>query len=81
MLITQSRHTPGLSDGRNLSFNKGEIVTYRTMKGEVVEITIDSDLMSHNEAPGDKTGYESIFHDDGSKYFAARQNIIKWEKA
>lgn len=78
MMISRSRFTPGMKDGRDVSFDRGEVVTYRTRNGDTVEITIDSEIMRNAEAPGDGTGYESIFHDDGQRYFASRQQIIDW---
>ena len=44
-----------------------------------IKITIDSDLMRHPGAPGDGTGYEAIFHDTGSRGFAARSLISDWD--
>ena len=78
-MVYKSRFTPGLSDGRDVSFEKGETVTYRMSSGETVKITIDSEIKEHNQAPGDKTGYECVFHDTGEKSFAVRQGIIDWE--
>lgn len=79
MRIYKSRFTPGLKNGEDVSFNKGEEVTYRLRSGGTIKIIIDSDLMEHAEAPGDKTGYESIFSDDGGRYFAVRSAIIDWK--
>jgi len=75
-VVYVSRYTPGLVNGANVSFQKGEIVTYGKDR---IKITIDSDLMKHALAPGDKTGYEAIFSDTGERAFAARQNIVDWE--
>jgi hypothetical protein len=79
IMVYRSRFTPGLKDGSDVSFNKGETVTYRMRDGTTVKITIDSDIMKHDQAPGDKTGYESIFHDTGERSFAVRSGIIDWE--
>ena len=51
------------------------MVKYRTRKGEELDITIDSDLMDC----GGYFGYESVFHDDGERYFAIADGIIDWE--
>ena len=75
-MVYKSRFTPNLKNGQDVQFKKGEIVTYGKNK---VMITIDSDIMSHSQAPGDGTGYEAIFHDTGNRYFAARLNIIDWD--
>lgn len=74
--IFVSRFTVGLENGQDVSFNKGEIVTYG---GNKVKITIASELMSHADAPGDKTGYEAIFHDTGERAFASRIDIVDWK--
>jgi hypothetical protein len=78
-MVYRSRFTPGLRNGADVSFDKGEVVTYRTRSGSTVKITIDSGLKSHALAPGDHTGYECIFHDNWEKAFASREGIIGWE--
>lgn len=77
-IVYRSRFTPGLKDGRDVSFDVGETVTYRMKNGSTVKITIDSETMEHDQAPGDKTGYEAIFQDSGERYFAPRRGIIDW---
>lgn len=75
-MVYISRFTPGLKNGKNVSFEKGEAVTYGKKK---VKITIDSDLARHDQAPGDGTGYESIFHDTKERAFASREGIVDWD--
>lgn len=77
-MVYKSRHTPGLEDGRAVSFNVGEFVTYRERRGKKHRIKIDSELKTHDQAPGDKSGYEAIFP-DGERAFAVRRGIIGWE--
>ena len=79
MMVYRSRFTPGLKDGKDVSFEQGEVVTYRTRDGKGTKITIESDLMEHPDAPGDHTGYDSVFHDTGKRAFASRQGILDWE--
>lgn len=74
-----SRFTPGLKDGSNVSFERGECVLYELSDGSLVEITIDSVLMMHPKAPGDRTGYEALFHDTWKRAFAVRCQIIDWD--
>ena len=76
MMIFLSRFTPGLENGKDVSFNKGEIATYGKNR---IKIIIDSELMQHDDAPGDGTGYEAIFSDTGERAFAARIGIIDWK--
>lgn len=78
MMIFKSRYTPGLIDGRDCDFVKGESVVYMDRSGKLVRIIIDSEIMKHDEAPGDGTGYESIFADTGQRAFASRYGIIGW---
>lgn len=79
MMLYRSRFTPGLTNGADVSFDKGEVVTYRLRDGKEVKIIIDSDICVHDLAPGDHTGYEAIFSDTGERAFAIRANIIDWE--
>jgi hypothetical protein len=78
-MVYKSRFTPGLENGSDVSFNIGETVTYRMRDGKTVKITVDSEIKTHDQAPGDKTGYESIFSDTGERSFAVRQGIADWE--
>jgi hypothetical protein len=76
MLVSLSRFTPG-AKGNDICFEKGETVKYKLANGNVIDITIDSELMKHDEC---KThGYESIFSDDGKRYFADSERIVGWE--
>ena len=77
--IYLSRYTPGLDNGEEVSFKIGEAVDYLLLNGKSVKATILSEIMEHQQAPGDHTGYECRFHDDGSIAFAARCRIIGWE--
>jgi hypothetical protein len=69
---------PGLQDGEHVNFQIGDVVTYKTRNGDVLKITIDSERKVDMES-GTIEGYESIFHDDGKKYFAAAKGIINWD--
>jgi hypothetical protein len=75
-MVYKSRFTPGLENGQDVSFKMGEQVLYGKNK---VKITIDSDIVRHDSAPGDGTGYESIFHDTGERAFASRLGIVEWD--
>ena len=75
MKVFVSRYTPGLKNGKDVQFNIGEIVRYRMRSGKELYITIDSELMQNSGF----LGYESIFHDDGKKYFAVAEGIIDWK--
>lgn len=70
-----SRYTEGLENGKNVSFNIGEVVRYRMRNGDELSITIDSELRYNMGY----LGYEAIFHDDGKRYFAVSEGIIDWE--
>ena len=74
--IGRSTHTPGLSDGRDVLFQKGDVIDYRTLKGETVKVTVASDLMAHDFAP--YNGYECVFPDNEIR-FAVRERIVGWE--
>lgn len=75
MRVTLSRYTPGLKNGKDVSFEKGEIVSYKTRNGEKYKIKIDSDYMRHSSG---FYGYEAIF-DDGARCFAVAEGIYDWE--
>ena len=79
VLVSRSRHTPSLSNGAEVHFEIGEVVSYRLHSGVLVKFTIDSGLMSSAGAPGDGTGYEGIFSDTRQRGFGARSSIIGWE--
>ncbi len=53
-------------------FARGDVAIYG--KNNTV-ITIVSDLMKHQDAPGDGLGYEAIFHDTNERAFAAERDI------
>lgn len=74
-MVFKSRFTPNLENGEDVQFNKGEKVKYRTLKGEIKDIIIDSELMTNSNY----YGYESIFLDDNERYFAISKGIIYWE--
>ena len=48
MRITISRYTPNLKNGKDIDFEIGEVVDYRTRNGEEYTITIDSNRYPHN---------------------------------
>lgn len=73
--VFRSRFTPGLKNGKDVHFQEGEIVTYKTRSGKIVIITIDSDLMQHDTG---FLGYECIFPDN-ERCFAVAEGIIGWE--
>jgi len=77
VMVFLSRFQKGLENGAEVSFDRGETVTFRGKSGKEYQVVIDSDLMRHEEAPGDKTGYEAIF-DDG-RFFISRTQIVDWE--
>lgn len=79
MMVYKSRHTPGLEDGRDVSFDRGETVTYRFKNGNETKITIVSDILKHSQAPGDGLGYEARFHDNDEVSFASRYGIVAWD--
>ncbi len=58
------------ADARN-SLSKGDKAMHR---GKVM-VTIDSDPMRHDEAPGDGMGYECIFSDTGERSFASADHL------
>ena len=74
MRICVSRYTPGLENGEDVEFKKGETVRYRMRNGEEHDIIIDSPLMMNSGY----YGYEAIF-DDGVRAFAVSKGIIRWE--
>lgn len=77
-IVSVSCFTPGLRNADGVRFEKGEQVTYRLRSGQLVQFTVDSELMTSPGAPGDGTGYEGTFSDDGKRGFAARTSIIDW---
>ncbi len=76
MRIYASRFTPGVKAG-DIKLEIGEVVQYKKLDGSTLDITIDSESVSHHEC--DCLGYECIFSDDGKKYFASGDQIINWE--
>ena len=75
MNVFVSRYTPNLQNGKDVQFKIGETVRYRMRSGKEIDITIASGLMQNSGY----LGYESIFHDDGKKYFAVAEGIIDWD--
>ncbi len=71
--VLLSKYCAG-ADSRN-SLSVGDKATWTGKSGNVVEVTIDSELMQHESAPGDGLGYECIFSDDGSRCFASADQI------
>lgn len=76
VMVYKSRFTPNLKNGKDVLFEIGEKVIYGKNK---IEIVIDSQIMKHDSAPGDRTGYEAIFSDTGERAFASREQILNWE--
>ena len=79
MRITISRYTPNLKNGKDIDFEIGEIVDYRTRNGEEYKITIDSKRMAKKAEGKIFYGYEAIFHDDKQRYFAVEDGIYNWK--
>ena len=75
MIISVSRYTPNLKNGKYVHFEKGETVSYRMRNGEEHRIKIVSDIKQNNGY----YGYEAVFDDDGKKYFAVADGIYDWE--
>lgn len=73
--VFKSKFTKGVG-ADEVNFAIGEVVQYRLKSGKVLDIKIDSELMTHQECEG--LGYESIFSDDNRRYFALRRDIINW---
>lgn len=74
--VYKSKFTPGAT-GDQIHFRIGEIVKYQLRNGDIIDIKIDSERMSHDNC--DVLGYEAIFLDDNQKYFARGDKIIGWE--
>lgn len=76
MRIYNSRFTPWIKAG-DIKLKIGEIVQYQLKNGTIVDITIDSDSMSHSEC--NCLGFEAISSDDGERYFALGDQIVNWK--
>lgn len=74
--VYSSRYTPNVT-GDEVHFEIGEIVQYKLVSGNVLDIRIDSERMKHAGCPN--LGYEAIFSDDGNRYFADGKRIIDWK--
>ena len=72
--IFASRFTPGITADK-IDLWEGEKVEYRLRTGEIIEIIIDSKVMSHTQAP---FVYECIFP-DGERYAADTRRITWWD--
>jgi len=78
-MLYRSRFTPGLGDGSNVDFVKGDTVKYKLQSGKILVATVDSDLCTHVDALGDRTGYMCVFEEDNERAFAVRSQIIDWD--
>lgn len=76
-LVFDSKLKKGLTNGRTVKFNIGDVVKYKLENGKVLDIEITSEYMQHHIEEID--GYEAIFSDDGKSYFAVAERIIDWE--
>lgn len=83
-LVFESRHTTGLANGAQCSFEPGEVVQYNSIFDGIVMVEILGEMIEITHAPGnimsllgDCTGYRCRFP-DGSEGFAARNRIIGW---
>jgi len=76
MEIFSSRYTKGIS-GDKVSFQIGEIVKHKGKGGDIVDVEIRSERMSHQGCEG--LGYECRFLDDNGIYFADASRFIDWE--
>lgn len=73
MRIRKSKYTPGLTNGRNVAFSKGDRVKYRMRNGTEYDLVIGSELMQN----GPYFGYECEFPD--GRFFIVEQGIYDWE--
>jgi len=76
MRVCISRYSNNAKNGKDVSFNKGETVTYKLKNGTTLPIKIDSELMKSQEGT---FGYEAVFSDDNQKWFAESDRIIDWD--
>lgn len=79
-----SRYTPGLIDGTDVDFSKGEIVKAKSFKtGDIKDFVIDSDYCSNKIVEPGKIlyGYVGYLLGDESKspMFVAEDQIVDWE--
>ncbi len=72
-----SRFTPG-AKWNEISFAIGEVVKYqRAANGEIVNVTIDSEMMSHTYEGVTTLGFEAI-SPSGERVFIAGDRILDW---
>jgi len=76
MQIFKSRFTPN-ADGSEISLDKGEKVKYQLMSGNVIDVVIDSERMTHEQC--ETYGYEAITLDDNQRNFIDGKMIVWWE--
>jgi hypothetical protein len=76
MEIYKSRFTPN-AKATEIKFSIGDVVKYKLRSGQVMDITIDSEPMSHSQCAF--KGYEAIFSDNGQRSFAGSDGIIDWQ--
>jgi len=75
-LVTKSRFTPGLPNGKDVHFQIGETVQYRLLSGKMVDVKISTVLMQHANGA---YGYEGVFSDDRMTGFADELRIVNWK--
>lgn len=71
-MIFKSRHTPNVKINET-KIEIGETVTYRLQNGNVVDVEIKSEPMTHARCA--TYGYEGVFSDDGQLGFADNAKI------
>lgn len=76
MNIYKSRFTPGVL-GNEIKLEIGEVCKYRLLDGTEIDVTIDSDRMTHEKCP--TYGYEAIFSDNNEMSFVDGERIIDWK--
>lgn len=74
MQVFKSRHTPGVK-GYEVFFEKGEVVKYKLLNGKIIDITVVSERMKHQQCA--TFGYE--WYDNGELCFADGERIIDWK--
>lgn len=73
--VYKSRFTPG-ARGDEVHLEIGEVVQFQLLNGTVIDVTIDSPRMTHDQCP--TYGYEYI-SGTGGRCFADGARIIGWD--
>ena len=72
-----SRFTPG-AKWDQVHLGRGEVVPYLRANGETVNVTIDSEIMSHTYEGETNLGFEAI-SESGERVFIAGERILGWD--